>query len=56
MTDEEKKLLREYRAQLARTWWAKMTPEQRREKRRQYMLQSAKNKQNRKAGNGETND
>lgn len=42
LTEEEITAAREYRNELARSWWGKQSPEERRERRRRYASNAAK--------------
>ena len=53
LTDEEKAMIRAYKAQKQKEFWAKMTPEERRAKRALYLLHTLQNKQKREAAAGE---
>ena len=53
LTDEERAMIRAYKAQKQKEFWAKMTPEERRAKREIYLLHTLQNKAKREAAAGE---
>ena len=42
LTPDELKAIRAYRAEIARRWWAKQSPEERRQRRQRYDLNRAR--------------
>lgn len=53
LTEEEKAVIRAYRSQKQKEFWAKMTPEERKLKRQLYLLHTLQNKAAREAAANE---